>query len=389
MDPLLLVVAELVAVPRLVAAILLLVIGGGLLLGLGQWALGRRLRARPLRWWRRLLWTAVGALGLLLAGLILIDLLLFAPALRIALDQVELRSGVDVDFQRARGSLFTGHLELTDVVVRRSDPGLDFSLTIHELALEVDMLSLLVRLGDDLPIDLLRADGVRGSLVRREAGSAAPHRRFVIASLELSDVQLDFADTITAPFQQLPLEFEVLTIRPLRSDYAMLDVLCGSEARGSARGYPFGAAPRTWQARNIPIGPAAHKLGAAGRWVRGGGLDVTLRCTGERDGPELPLAVDLRLHDFKIAPPGDSGPSLPTRRITDALSRLGPELQFHLAFGLPRERFHGASNVGSLGLWEGAIQAWNIELADRLGLRGDDLRTLGVGSRALDKLRRD
>lgn len=389
MDSLLLVVAELVTVPRLVAAVLLLVIGGGGLLVLGQWALGRRLRARLLRWWRRLLWAAVGVLGLLLLGLLLIDVLLFAPALRIALDQIELRSGVDINFQSARGSLFTGRLELSDVSVRRSGRGLDFSLTVRELVLDVDMLGLLTPPGDELPIALLRADGVRGTLVRREGGPAGPTRRFVIASLELRDVQIDFADTITAPFQNLPLEFESLTISPLRSDYAMLDVLCGSEARGSARGYPFGAAAHTWQARNIPIGPAAHKLGAAGRWLRGGDLDVTLRCTGDRDAELLPLAVDLRLHDFKIAPPGDSGHSLPASRITDALSSLGPELQFHLAFALPRERFHGASNVGSLGLWEGAIQAWNVELGTRLGLSRDDLRMLGVGSRALDRLRRD
>lgn len=385
-DSLLLVVAELVTVPRLVAALLLLVIGGGALLLLGQWALARRLRSGLLRWWRRLLWAAVGGFGLLLLGLLLIDVLLFAPALRIALDQIELRSGVDINFQRARGSLFTGRLELGDVSVRRGGGGLEFSLTVRELVVDVDMLGLL---HEHLPIAELRADGVRGSLVRREAGAPGPSRPFVISRLELSDVQLDFADTITAPFRDLPLEFAALKIGPLRSDYAMLDVLCGSEARGSARGYSFGAAASSWQARGIPIGPAAHKLGAAGRWIRGGDLDVTLRCTGERDAAELPLAVDLRLYNFKIAPPGDSGRSQPASRITEALARLGPELQFHLAFVLPRERFHGASNVGALGLWEGAIQAWNVELGARLGLTGDDLRMLGVGTRVLDKLRRD
>ena len=58
-----------------------------------------------------------------LLGLLLIDVLLFAPALRIALDQIELRSGVDINFQRARGSLFTGRLELGDV--GRAGVGMD------------------------------------------------------------------------------------------------------------------------------------------------------------------------------------------------------------------------------------------------------------------------
>ena len=383
-DSLLLVVAELVSVPRLVAGMLMLALASGLLLSFGHLALGRRARRRTLRWWRRLLWTTIGVLGLLLAGLLLIDLFLFGPALRIALDQIELRSGVDVSFRSARGSLFTGHLELDEVTVRRSGEGLAFSLTIRELVLDVDMARLH---HEALPIAVVRAVGVRGSLVRREGGPARTVRPFVIERLELEDVQIDFEDTITAPFRSLPLEFETLAISPLRSEFAMLDALCGSEARGSARGYSFGAGAHAWTARAIPIGPAAHKLGAAGRWIRGGDLDVTLRCDGDHDGEAVPLLVDLRLHNFKIAPPGDSGRHLAASKIAGALAGLGPALQVRFGFSLPRERFRGATNVGQLGLWDGAIHAWNVELAGRLGLTVEELKMLGLGSSVLDKLR--
>jgi hypothetical protein len=383
-DSLLLVVAELVAVPRLVAAVLLLALGGGAALVLIQLLLAGRLRSRVLRWWRRLLWAAVGVFGLSLLGLLLIDLLLFAPALRIALDQIELRSGLDITFERADGNVFTGRLELTGVGIRRSGGGLDVALTIREVALDVDMLGLH---RDALPLSLVRAVGVRGSLVRRDAGEAAPTRPFVIAELALEDVQIDFEDAINAPFRSLPLEFDQLRVSPLRSEFAMLDVLCGSEARGSARGYGFGAGGQAWHARGIPIGPAAHKFGAAGRWIRGGDLDVTLRCDGDRDAEQVPLTIDLRLHNFKIAPPGDGARNLPASRIAAALAGLGPEMQLRFGFAIARERFRGASNVGRLGLWEGAIQAWNVELGTRLGLSREELLVLGLGSRVLEKLR--
>lgn len=384
-EAVLLVVAELLSVPLVVAATLLCILGAALLLLLGQLVLRRRARTVLLRWWRRIVWTAIGGLGLLVVGLVLIELLLFAPALRIALDQIELRSGVDITFQSARGSLFLGRLELGDVTVRSSGVrSVDFSLTIRSLELDVDMLHIYRAA---LPVELVRAAGVRGELIRREAGVGLPPLHpFELARLELEDVQVDFQDTIGAPFRSLSLALERLTITPLRSEYAMHDVLCASEARGSARGYAFTAGPRGWQTRGVPIGPAAHKLGAAGRWIRGGDIDLTLACRPDPDPEQIALALDMRLHDFKIAPPGDSGRHLPASRLAAALAALGPELEVHFGLRLARERFRGATNIGQLGLWEAAIQGWNIELGGRLGLGREELLMLGIGSRLLERV---
>ena len=383
MESLLLVVAELVSVPRLVALALLVVLIAAAALFVGHLAVGRQLHAWPLRWWRRLVWTTIGGLGFMLAGLVFIDLLLFAPALRIALDQIELRSGLDVGFHSATGSLLMGRLELHEVTLRRSSSGLDISLTAQELSLDVDMLQLY---RSALPITLVRAVGVRGTIVRRDGGLPAVTRPFVIDRLELEDVQIDFEDTINAPFRSLPIVFTSLKLSPLRSDFVMLDALCGSEASGSARGYSFGAGGHAWQARGIPIGPAAHKLGAAGRWIRGGDLDLTLRCGADRDAESVPFAVDVRLHDFKIAPPGDSGRHAAASQVANALAGLGPDFSLHFEFELPRERFRGASNVGQLGLWEGGILAWNLAIGAKLELSKEELRVLGLGSRVLEKL---
>ena len=393
MESLLLVVAELVSVPRLVALALLVALAAAVALLLFHLTIGRRLHAWPLRWWRRLVWTTIGGLGFMLAGLVFIDLLLFAPALRIALDQIELRSGLDVGFRSADGSLLMGRLVLHDVTLRRGSAGLDLSLTAQELRIDVDMMQLMRRLPlrRAAPISLVRAVGVRGSIVRRDGGTPGPTRPFVIDRLELEDVQVDFEDSITAPFRHLPIVFTTLKLSPLRSEFALLDTLCGSEASGSARGYAFGAGDHAWQARAIPIGPAAHKLGAAGRWIRGGDLDLTLRCGSEAAAPDhdadsVLLAIKLHFHDLKIAPPGDSGRNPMAARVASALARLGSETTMDFEFELPRERFRGTSNVAQLGLWEGAILGWNMALGAKLGLSHEELRVLGLGSRVLDKL---
>lgn len=384
-EAVLLVVAELLSVPLAVAATLVCVLGGAALLLLGHLLLRGRARTGLLRWWRRLIWTAIGGFGLLVIGLLVVDLLLFAPALRLALDQIELRSGVDITFQGARGSLFLGRLELDDVTVRRAGgESLDFSLTIRSLAIDVDMLALHRR---PLPVERVRVVGARGELVRREAGDGPPPLHdFEIAELELEDIQLDLQDTIAAPFRSLSLALERYRVAPLRSEFVMYDVLCASEGRGSARGHAFSAGPRGWVARGVPIGPAAHKLGAAGRWIRGGDIDLSLRCSPGGDPEQIAFELDLGLHDFKIAPPGDSGRHLPASRLATALAALGPELQVRFGIQLPRERFRGATTVAQLGLWDAAVQAWNVELGGRLGLSREELLMLGLGSRLLGRV---
>ena len=388
MESLLLVVAELLTVPLLAALALCVEAAGVVVLGMGTAVVRPWSSARPVlvRWWRRVVWTTTSVLGLVLVGLVLVDLLLFEQGVRLALDQVEQRSGVDLAFERARGSVFTGRLELTGVTARRTGAGTDFSLNVREVVLDVDMLKIF---RSAVPLELVRVAGVRGEIVRHDARRGpTPQHAFAIDRLELADVEVRFEDEIGAPFQSLPIQFEHFNVAPLRSEYAMVDVLCRSDARGQARGYAFAAGGGTWRTGGIPLGPAAHKLGPAGRWIRSGDVDVTLTCLEGQDPATLPLAIELRLHDFQIAPPGDSGRHLPASRVAAAITRLGPEIQVRTTVVLPQDRFRGATNVGQLGLWEGAIQAWNVELVGKLGLSSEDLVVLGLGSQLLDRLAR-
>lgn len=379
MESLLLVVAELLTVPLLAALALGVEALGVLVLGVGTALVRPRSSARPLlvRWWRRFVWTTTAVLGLVLAGLVLVDLLLFETGVRLALDQVEQRSGIDIGFERARGSVFTGRLELTGVTARRGGPGAEFSLAVREVVLDVDMTKIFRR---EVPLELVRVDGVRGDIVRRGGGPAPrPQHAFAVDRVELTDIDVRFEDEIGALFQSLPIRFEHFNVGPLRSEDAMLGVLCRSDARGQARGYGFAAGGGSWRALDVPLGPAAHKLGPAGRWIRSGDVDVSITCLESQDPTLVALEVALRLHDFQIAPPGDGGRNMPASRIAAAITRLGPDIRVRSTVQLARDNFRGASNVGQLGLWEGATRAWNVDLGAQLGLSGDDLVILGVG----------
>ncbi|MCY1008082.1 hypothetical protein OV079_21490 [Nannocystis pusilla] len=384
MEALLIVVAELMAVPLLVAAALLFELVGAALLGAGYLVLWRS-RQRPtrlLRWWRRAVWTLTGVLGLVLTTLVFVDLVLYEPGLRLLLDQVERTSGVDVCFERARGNIFTGHVHLEGVTIRHRN-GADLALSIGRLDIDIAMLRLLER---EVPITELQLHGVRGGIVRNRAlGVGQPGGRgFVIERLVVDDLAIEFEDLAAAPTTRvLPLALEHLEIAPLRSEYALVDVLCHTRARGRARGNAFLAEPGSWTVRDVPLAPqGAVGLGAVGRWLRDGSLDIGVTCV-EPDGDPLRLRVDLDLAGFRVSPPaGDRRTAI--QRIAAAFSHLGARLQLQFELELERSRLRGVATAAQVGLWDLGVHEYNLQLGRKLGLDEGDMNLLGLGSRALD-----
>lgn len=384
-EALLIVVAELMAVPLLVAAALLFELVGAAILGAGHIVLWRgRLRpTRLLRWWRRAVWTLTGVLGFVLTALVFVDLVLYEPGLRLLLDQVERTSGVDVCFERARGNLFTGHVHLEGVTIRHRN-GADLALSISRLDIDIAMLRLFER---EVPITALELHGVRGSIVRNRSpgvGQPGGARNFVIERLSVDDLAVEFEDLAGAPTRVLPLALEHLEIAPLRSEYALVDLLCNTRARGRARGNAFVAEAGAWSVRDIPLGAQGSVgLGQAGKWLRGGTLDLTLTCIDPAADP-LRLHVDLGLSGFRVGPPNDGGRRPALQRIATAFARLDPRLELQFELELGRHRLRGVASAAQVGLWDMGVLEYNVQLGRRLGLDEDDLRLLGLGSRAVD-----
>lgn len=384
MEALLIVVAELMAIPLIVAGVLLFELALAAILGVGHITLwhGRKRPTRLLRWWRRAVWTLTGVLGFVLTALVFIDLALYEPGLRLLLDRVERTAGVDVCFERARGNLFTGRVHLEGVTIRHRN-GADLALSIARLDIDIAMLRLFEH---KVPISLLELHGVRGAIVRKRApvfGPPGGGRDFVIEQLVVDDLAVDFEDLAGAPARVLPLTLERLETAPLRSEYALVDLLCHTRARGRARGNAFTAEGRAWTVRDVPLGALGTvALGPAGKWLRGGSLDVGLTCLDPAGDP-LRLRVDLALSDFRVGPPAEGMSRATLQRIATAFARLDPRLELQFELELGRHRLRGVASAVQVGLWEMGVLEYNRQLGRRLGLGDDDLRLLGIGPRAV------
>lgn len=384
MEALLLIVAELMTIPLFVATALLIEFTGGALIGVVQLLLSRgdRRPSRARRWWRRIVWTSTGVLGLLLATLVFIDLVLYEQGLRLLLDHVERRSGVDLCFERASGNIFTGEVHLEGVTIRHSN-GAEVALNIDAVDIDVAMLRLLE---PAVPITRLELRGVRGAITRRHAaprGTRPGGRSFVIERLAISDMAIDFEDLAGTPLRSLPLAVDDLELAPLRSDHALVDLLCHTRASGRARGVSFAAEPGRWRAWDISLASAAARLGPAGKWLRGGQLDLAVVCPAE-DADPFDLRVEVGLSRLQFVPPSDSGRRGLVTRVAAAIERLGPRVELQLVVSLSRGELVGVTSAAQINLWDRGVHEYNHQLGQRLGLDKDDLSLFGVGSRALE-----
>lgn len=382
MEALILVVAELMAIPLLIAAALLFEVAGAAVIALGQMIAWRRARpTRLLRWWRRLVWTLTGVLGFVLTALIFVDLFLYEPGLRLLLDQVERASGVDVCFERGRGNLFTGVVHLEGVTVRHRN-GADVALTIDRLDIDIAMLRVFA---DEVPISELQLHGVRGALVRNKTQGTGhpPGRGFVIERLVVDDLAIDFEDLAGGPVRVLPLAIDHLEISPLRSRLAVVDLLCHTRAAGRARGSEFSADAGGWKVGGIALGGQGPRLGPVSKWIRGGALDVAVACRDAAADP-LVLGITVGVAGFQLVPPGEPGRRTIAQKLAAAFSSLGPRIDLDLELEIGRDRLDGAPSAAHAGLWDLGVQSFNLELTRRMGLGKDELSLFGLGSRAID-----
>lgn len=384
-ETLLLISGELLVFPIIAAAAVVAELSMGLVLGLVQLVLGplRRRRARSsavalrlpgLGLLRRIRsWIATLSMTLLVTA-VAADLFFFDAAVRYVLTRLDDAAGLEIDLDGAQGSFLAGRVELLGLVVRRvganeSDgDGNALDLRADRLAIDVAMLEVLA---PQKRVQSLEIEGLRGRVERREVGTgkSSVRRSFRVDTLALSDVAIEFADHTRDRPIEVELKLDSLEAAPVRSDFALFDLLYGATGSGTVDGLPFEVASvedargrtTTWRAPRLPLVLVMPYLGAGGRYVQGGhvGVEVQDQWLTGVDPPEISMHYRMVLHDLKIALPEDLGArerafAVP---LSLAVERLGREIPLEFAVELDEERFRGALSLEAIGLWQAASGA--------------------------------
>jgi hypothetical protein len=268
---------------------------------------------------------------------LIVNTFFFASAVRFALGQVENRTNIAISFDTAEGNLWAGKVRLNGVTVtRREHPASLFDLKGESVDVHISLAALLRW---SVVFESVHISKFSGTWEQNgKAGPLKPRRNFQINRLLLDDIQLDFTDRTleTGPLHAV-LCLDTLEAVPLRSQWAMFDVLFRSRIRGSVNDVPFVVDSEKGRHfcrfDEVPIEIFAHYVGIF-QWFDKGKVDLLIEDTF--DGGEITLRWSLVFHDFHARIPEGSpfkakAAALPLITFLNIKSkRLPLELEFQL-----------------------------------------------------------
>jgi hypothetical protein len=231
------------------------------------------------------------ALVLTIGGLVLINTLFFEPTIRLVAGFVGKRTGTDLEFTSVSGNLFTGSFAFENIGARRvSDTKGSFDLKIGSLSGDIDMRSLLIGPISFRSLSVKAVSGTFHDREKRGTGGSVhddermqARRRFRIDDLTLRDVDVALSKGNGAA--PVALSLKSVTSMPLRSNFAVFDLLFRSNISGRIDGHDIlismrdvdGGRITQWRMQDLPIASVSRFVARPPiGWLQEGTLTVSV-----------------------------------------------------------------------------------------------------------------
>lgn len=358
---------------------------------------------------RTLFLIAIAVAIVVLGALAIINTFFFSDSVRAVFSTLERRSGIETRCRLIDGNVFAGRISLSDCTVVRDDhPGSEFDLELDEAELNIAVSSLFTT----ATVESAVVSGLRGSIHKHQApaeddspaAAEKPRRAFVIEQLDIESVDLALSgQNKDGGSFELPIRMDKATSAPLRSKFALFDILFRSNARGQIAGAGFeivthgdDTGRRTrWRANAVPVASFGAMAGGALSWFDEGVVDVYVEDRWRRDG-QLEIEMDWRLafRDIEVKAPDTAGTitRLASGPIVSYVNSFDGDFPFEFQMVLNEDQFEYRSSLQAAGLWSAVGESVNRLLA-RFGVSPDETgdetgSSLKEGAKSvLDRLR--
>jgi len=329
-------------------------------------------------------------LVLLLTVLAIANWLLFDDVVRWQLARAERQTGIAVTFNSASGSLWTGAIELHDVTIQRTTgetSNFDLSARTFGIDLSVGDLLLLKPVFERVELQGLRGTYDRVGLPEK----LQPRRSFRLGRLVVNDALVQVTDHTRPNKVQVQLQIDSLAVEPLRSDWAVFDLLFRGNAAGRIDGHEFSIATREilegrethWRGEGLPVGLLASYVGGPLDWIKSGALDVEVTDrwqVGEQT--QIDMHWQLVLRDIQAEVP--DGVSRATRAVAKPvvafLNKHALRLPLEFEVAIARDRFRFAASPEAAGLGRTVGDALAAELARLAGIKPETIKQAAAES---------
>ncbi|MGB7260758.1 MAG: hypothetical protein WBC68_01705 [Albidovulum sp.] len=324
---------------------------------------------RPVQYALSRRWLHIPAIfAVLIGGVLLgINAFFFEPALRFGLDRVGERTGYDVQFDAASGSLLNGHVVLEGASVTRGGAaGPVADIKAEHVVLDVALLSLL---SSERRIERLELSGVTGALalpaVEAVDAKAEPQkkqrRRFVVEDVRIADVDLSVAHGSQTPYR---IEIVRAEAAPFRSRLAVFDLFFRSNLEARIDGTPLRVATREiagqgrrteWDFDQVPgVLLARFVPRAPVNWLKAGMISVHVEDEWAREDRRIDMDWTIALDGVRVSAPEGAG--IPERVSIAALDKVlalrDGDADFNFTLDLDREGLETSSSGDLTALWD-------------------------------------
>lgn len=375
MDALFVIVAQLLIVPLILWALIVIDLTVGVASSIVSVLLGRKSATDAIdhRWRgvrRRLVWSLI----FLTSGLLLADLVFFDAIVHQVLRSVDDREDLDVQFAHAEGSFILGRIEIDHLQIggrrgQASDPSGEYSLEVEALVIDIDTLGLLTF---DFALEDLSLEGVRGTYDRyhpprgkREREPLA--REFTVERMHFGSTHLDLRDhtklDAAGEPRNIVIELVELDSGPLSSESAIFDLLYRTRGRGTIAGHDFvlsaleidGEHETQLEVRDLSLDALADTLEERVGVRARGTADIELR---NHHHPGPPASVDITaaitMHQLELAAGKDA--TMRTKLLldmaADMLSQLGEDFPLEFTVTIDEGELAGAQSLADSGVIE-------------------------------------
>jgi hypothetical protein len=391
MDALFIVVAELLIIPLILWALIVLELTVGVAASVFSIIVGRRSATEALvSSWRsirrRLLWSLI----FVTSGLLLADLVLFDTIVHVALSSANDREDLDVDYGHAEGSFILGRIELHQLILagvqgEHDDPSARFEVFVDRLVIDIDTARLLAAA---FAVEELTLEGIRGSFdrlrpserdrKRKRKTEEGPAREFSVDRIHFGQTALTLRDHTGATMREFDVTLTELDIGPVESESVIFDLLYRTRGRGSIAGHDFsltaierdGVPQTTLEVPGLSLDALAEPLEQAVGVRAGGSADLRVinRFFDESPEPRVELAVVMQLRSLELeaGPEATRATRVMLQVAARELTRLGDEFPLEFEISVLRSELVGLRSFAESGVLERVADAIVSALRARL-----------------------
>jgi hypothetical protein len=366
-----------------------------------------------------------------LVTLLVINQWFLADVARYLLRKQQERTGIAITIESLTGNIFTGRFQADGItVLRRDHPAGLIDLTVRRLDIEIDVWHVL---NNPLVIDSVTIAEIRGRFERGVPGqepvkkpltiagvtieqqdgktslaintSRKEKRKFTITKLQVSNLDVTYADHTRKRPLVVPVTLTSFTSAPLRSSWAVFDVLFRSNATGTIAGRPLRITTSgddlgrdtQWHIDGLPVDLLADQIGGPFALLTAGTADVHVIDHWRRGDDGLVIVMDwsVVLHQVQAEVPETSSKmmALLAKPAVAFINAKGDRVPLSFRVEIDENRFQGTSSAEAAGLWQVVSDSAASTLAKALGIETEtvqDIRDRAVEKtkKLLDKLRK-